>query len=57
MRYIDPTLVEGNYGTAKVHSGINNIVNNNGSTKVENLLENFSEKVEKNCDKIEKVWN
>ena len=41
---MDPTLSEGNYKTAIVHIGINDIINNDNSTKVENRLSN-SEKI------------
>ena len=35
---MDPTLAEGNYDTAIVHVGINDIINDDSSTKVENLV-------------------
>ena len=38
---MDPTLGEGNYDTAMVHIGINDIINNDSSTKVENLVLNL----------------
>ena len=40
LHYIDPTLAEGNYDTAIVHVDINDI-ENNSSTKVENLVLNL----------------
>ena len=50
LHYMDPTLAEGNYDTAIVHVGINDIINDDGSTKVENLvlnLENIAIKLKK----------
>ena len=50
LHYMDPTLAEGNYDTAVVHVGINDIINDDGSTKVENLvlnLENIAIKLKK----------
>ena len=41
LYYMDPTLGEGNYDTAMVHIGINDIINNDSSTKVENLVLNL----------------
>ena len=41
---MDPTLSEGNYKTAIVDVGINDIISNDNSTKVENRLLN-SEKI------------
>ena len=38
---MDPTLAEGNYDTAIVHVGINDIINDDSSTKVENLVLNL----------------
>ena len=38
---MDPTLAEGNYNTAIVHVGINDIINDSSSTKVENLVLNL----------------
>ena len=38
---MDPTLAEENYDTAIVHVGINDIINDDSSTKVENLLLNL----------------
>ena len=38
---MDPTLGEGNYDTAMVHIGINDIINDDSSTKVENLVLNL----------------
>ena len=50
---MDPTLAEGNYGTAIVHIGINNIINNDMLTKAENLVLNL----EKMVIKLKKIWN
>ena len=41
LHYMDPTLAEGNYDTAIVHVGINDIINDDSSTKVENLVLNL----------------
>ena len=41
LHYMDSTLAEGNYDTAIVHSGINDIINDDESTKVENLVLNL----------------
>ena len=41
LHCMDPTLVEGNYDTAIVHVGINDIINDDSSTKVENLVLNL----------------
>ena len=41
LHYIDPALAEGNYDTAIVHGGINDIINNDSAAKVENLLLNL----------------
>ena len=41
MYYMDPTLGERNYDTAMVHIGINDIINDDSSTKVENLVLNL----------------
>ena len=41
LYYMDPTLGEGSYDTAIVHIGINDIINNDSSTKVENLVLNL----------------
>ena len=49
---MDPTLAEGNYDTAIVHVGINDIINDDSSTKVENLVLNL----EKIVIKL-KNWN
>ena len=38
---MDPTLAERNYDTAIVHVGINDIINDDSSTKVENLVLNL----------------
>ena len=38
---MDLTLEEGNYDTVIVHVGINDIINNDSSTKVENLVLNL----------------
>ena len=38
---MDPTLGERNYDTAMVHIGINDIINDDSSTKVENLVLNL----------------
>ena len=40
---MDPTLAEGNYDTTIVHVGINDFINNDSSTKVENLVLNLEE--------------
>ena len=37
---MNPTLAEGNFDTAIMHLGINDIVNNDSSAKVENLVLN-----------------
>ena len=50
LHNVDTTLAEGNYDTAIVHCGVNNIINSDSSR-------NFSIKLGKNCDKIEKIWN
>ena len=50
---MDSALAEGNYDTVIVHVGINGIINDDSSTKIENLLFKFG----KNCDKVEKIWN
>ena len=41
LHYMDPTLAEGNYDTAIVHVGINDIINDDSSTKVEHLVLNL----------------
>ena len=41
LRYMDPTLAEGSYYTAIVHVGINDSINDDSSTKVENLVLNL----------------
>ena len=41
FHYMDTTLAEGNYDTAIVHIGINDIINNDSSTKVEDLVLNL----------------
>ena len=41
LHYMDPALAEGNYDTAIVHVGINDIINNDSAAKVENLLLNL----------------
>ena len=41
FHYMDTTLAEGNYDTAIVHVGINDIINNDSSTKVEDLVLNL----------------
>ena len=41
LNYIDPTLAERNYDTTIVHVGINDIINDDSSTKVENLVLNL----------------
>ena len=41
LHYMDPTLAEGNYDTAIVQVGINDIINDDSSTKVENLVLNL----------------
>ena len=38
---MDPTLAEGNYDTAIVHVGINDIINDDSSSKVDNLVINL----------------
>ena len=35
---MDPTLAERNYDTAIVHVGINDIINDDSSSKVDNLV-------------------
>ena len=35
---MDTTLPEGNYDTVMVHIGINDIINDDSSTKVENIV-------------------
>ena len=52
LHYMDLTLAEGNYDTAIVHVGINDIINDDSSTKVENLVLNL----EKIVIKL-KNWN
>ena len=47
---MDPTLAEGYYDTVIIHVGINHIINDDSSTKVENLiltLENIAVKLKK----------
>ena len=47
---MDPTLAEGNYDTVIIHIGINHIINDDCSTKVENLIltsENIAVKLKK----------
>ena len=41
LNYIDPTLAERNYDTTIVHVGINDIINDDSWTKVENLVLNL----------------
>ena len=41
LHCIDPTLAEGNYDTAIAHVGINDIINHDSLTKVENLVLNL----------------
>ena len=41
LNYIDSTLAERNYDTTIVHVGINDIINDDSSTKVENLVLNL----------------
>ena len=41
LHYMDPTLAEGNYDTAIVHVGINDIFNDDRSSKVEKLVLNL----------------
>ena len=41
LHYMDPTLAEGNYDTAIVHVGINDIINDDSSSKIENLVLNL----------------
>ena len=38
---MDSALAEGNYDTVIVHVGINGIINDDSSTKIENLLLNL----------------
>ena len=38
LHYMDTTLPEGNYDTVMVHIGINDIINDDSSTKVENIV-------------------
>ena len=52
LHYMDPTLPEGNYDTVIVHIGINDIINDDRSTKVENIVLNL----EKIVIKL-KNWN
>ena len=47
---MDPTLAEVNYDTTIVHVGINDFINDNSSTNVENLVLNL----EKNAIKLKK---
>ena len=35
---MDPTLAQGYYDTVIIHVGINHIINDDSSTKVENLI-------------------
>ena len=44
LHYMDPTVAEENYDTAIVHVGINDIINDDSSSKVETLVLN-SEKI------------
>ena len=43
LHYMDPTLAEGNYDTAMIHLGINDIIKDDISTKVEHLVSNSEE--------------
>ena len=43
LHYMDPTLAEGNYDTAMIHFGINDIIKDDISTKVEHLVSNSEE--------------
>ena len=38
---VDPALAERNYDTTIIHIGINDIINDDSSTKVENLVLNL----------------
>ena len=49
---MDPTLAEGDYDTAILHVGISDIINDDSSTKVENLALRF-EKMERKLKNME----
>ena len=53
LHCMDPTLTEGNYDTTIVPLDINDIISNDTSTKVENLILNLEEI----AIKLKKRWN
>lgn len=48
LDYTDPPLVEGNYDTAMVHVSISDIINDDSSAEVEDMVSN--------CDKVKKIY-
>ena len=41
MHYVDPTLKDGIYNTATIHVGVNDLLNNKNTNKVDELVNNL----------------
>ena len=41
LHYVDPTLKDGIYNTAIIHVGVNKLLNNKNTNKVEELVNNL----------------